>query len=61
MVDGGAAFGLEVDGEGSKPLRLLVIPRTGSTGNHLASGRENTSVQKTGGVVNGSGDAVTKR
>jgi len=61
MVDGGAAFGLEVGGEGSKLLRSLVIPRMGSTGNHLASGRDNTSVQKTGGVVKGSGEAVTKR
>jgi len=45
MVDGGAALGLELVGEGSKLLRLFVIPRTGSTGNHLASGLENTSVQ----------------
>jgi len=47
-----------VDGEGSKLRFLFTRPRIGSTGIHLASGRENTSVQKTGGVVKGSGEAA---
>ena len=47
-------------GLGSKTFRLLVMPRMGSTGSHRASGREKTSVQKTGGEVVGSGDAVLR-
>ena len=41
-------------GVGSKTLRLLTIARMGSTGIQRQSGREKTSVQKTGGVVSGS-------
>ena len=41
-------------GAGSKTLRLLTIARMGSTGIQRQSGREKTSVQKTGGVVSGS-------
>lgn len=41
-------------GVGSKILRLLTMARIGSTGSQRASGREKTSVQKTGGVVSGS-------
>jgi hypothetical protein len=36
------------------------MPRMGSTGSHRASGREKTSVQKMGGEVVGSGDAVLR-
>jgi hypothetical protein len=46
-----------VVGVGSKTLRLLTIQRMGSTGSQRASGRENTSVQNTGGVFTGSGVA----
>lgn len=48
----------EETGEGSKTFRLLTIQRIGSTGSQRASARENTSVQKTGGVVIGSGVAA---
>src|SRR6266550_1437527 len=41
-------------GVGSKTLRLLTIQRIGSTGSQRPSGREKTSVQKTGGVESGS-------
>jgi hypothetical protein len=39
-----------VDVDGSKSLRLLTIQRMGSMGIQCVSGRENTSVQNTGGV-----------
>ena len=42
---------------GSNDLRLLTIHRIGSTGSQRPSGREKTSVQKTGGVKSGSGDS----
>jgi len=41
-------------GVGSKILRLLTTARIESTGIQRQSGREKTSVQKTGGVVSGS-------
>jgi hypothetical protein len=41
-------------GVGSKTLRLFTKARMGSTGSQRPSGREKTSVQKTGGVVRGS-------
>ena len=41
-------------GAGSKTLRLFTMARMGSTGSQRPSGREKTSVQKTGGVVRGS-------
>lgn len=47
-------------GVGSNTLRLLTKDLIGSTGIQRPSGRENTSVQKTGGVVRGSGAAGDK-
>ena len=41
-------------GVGSKTVRLFTMARMGSTGIQRPSGREKTSVQKTGGVVRGS-------
>lgn len=57
MVEDGWVDEVRVEevGEGSNTLRMLIIQRTGSTGSQRASARENTSVQKTGGVVTGSG------
>ena len=48
---------LILEGDGSNTLWSLTWPRIGSIENHLASGLEKTSVQKTGDVVNGSGVA----
>jgi hypothetical protein len=42
---------------GSKTFRLLTMARIGSTGSQRTSGREKTSVQKTGDVVSGSDDS----